>query len=134
MSEVTKILLTDHYAADFYASRKADNKILAITFTPFSYTGERTLAKSGFATSFLLRNGFDVIAIKSARNTLYQDLTPDMLDTIRLFANSLPTKYTRRVSYGMSMGGYAAIQFSKVLDIDAAFAISPGNPPVKPVG
>jgi tetratricopeptide (TPR) repeat protein len=125
MTEATNILKTPAFAADFYASTEAEQKILAITFTPFTHDGEAALEGSGYATEFLLHHGFDVIAIKSARNTWYQDFTDEMLRTVCEFLASRPQRYSRRVSYGSSMGGYAAIQFSKIFDVNAVLALSP---------
>ncbi len=80
---------------------------------------------SGYATDFLVQHGFDVIAVKSAKNLWYQNLSLDMLASINEYVQRLGINYQKRVAYGSSMGGYASIQFSGKLECDVVLAISP---------
>jgi tetratricopeptide (TPR) repeat protein len=125
MHAITNIFQNDELAVDFYPSAPAENKMLAITFTPFSIGGGATLEGAGYATDFMLHHGFDVVAIKSARNVWYQNLSHEILKSINRFIGDSGINYSKRVAYGSSMGGYAAIQFSRALNIDVVLALSP---------
>jgi len=93
---------------------------LAVTFTPFD---NRTLEGAGFGSDFLLKNGFDVLAFKSVGDTWFQNVPSALLS--ELDEKLAAMGYARRVAYGSSMGGYAAIQFSKVLRFETVLAYSP---------
>jgi hypothetical protein len=88
------------------------------TFSPWGFT---RLQNKGFGTDFLVKHGFDVIAVRTTRNAWYENLTHDLLLMLRRSGR----KYDRRCAYGSSMGGFAAIRFSRILDVQRAFAISP---------
>lgn len=125
MLNTINILRTEDLAVDFYPSAESPQKIVAVTFTPFSPFGDGILDTAGYATDFLVQHGFDVVAVKSARNAWYQNLSNEMLETIERFIRERAPGYTKRVAYGSSMGAYAAIQFSNALRIDTVLALSP---------
>jgi tetratricopeptide (TPR) repeat protein len=89
-----------------------------VTFT------ERTnqdLEGFGFAGEFLLNNGHDVVAVKANDDRWHQDLPCNAFDSIRAVSSA----YSGCVTYGSSMGGYAAIYYAKALDADRVLALSP---------
>ena len=119
------IFRSDDLAIDFFSWRDGLNQTVAITFTPFGVAGTVLLDGAGFGGELLLRNDFDIVAFKSTKNVWYQNITPEILTAIENFIASRTARYTRRVGYGSSMGGYAAIQFSRSLKLDTVLALSP---------
>jgi acetyl esterase/lipase len=117
--KAARIFSSDNYAVDFFACANSQ-RILVVTFTEWNST---TLEGTGFGGTFLLKNGFDVIAVKSKRFMWYQDFPEEgiqnLITKIELF------NPCRLVTYGSSMGGYAAIFFAKRLSADAAISLSP---------
>ena len=86
--------------------------------------GERFFdaSKLGGAEIFF-RNGYDVILIYDAKNAWYQYLDDSMLVTVnKIYADG---EYEERIAYGISMGGYAAVQFSSILKYSMVIAFSP---------
>lgn len=112
-------------AIDFYSSGSEPGRTVVMTFTPFNTEGEKVLDGSGFASELLANNGFDVVAFKTRQNVWYQDLPRPALASVTQFLDSHSPRHARRVAYGTSMGGYAAIQFSAALELDAVLALSP---------
>jgi len=125
-SEAESTLVVDTlYATDIFrldhlrvAGRRVDR--LACSFTAW---GEQRLDGPGFGGSFLLAQGYDVLAFKMVRNNWYQVLPRELFDRIGAWLQ--PYAYRRRVGYGASMGGYAAIQFSGLLELNQVLALSP---------
>lgn len=90
-----------------------------VTFTPFADVLD--LEKKGFAEDFLRKRNISAIHVISKENTWYQDrCMPDVSALIRKAAAG-----RRIVTYGSSMGGYAAIRFADWLGADRVIAISP---------
>lgn len=116
---------SEELAIDFFSWGGDSDKNIAITFTPFGMDGEISLDGVGYGGEFLLRNNFDIVAIKSAKNLWYQNLSLENIALVEQFISTYPTKYMKRVGYGSSMGGYAAIQFSRALKLDIVLALSP---------
>jgi tetratricopeptide (TPR) repeat protein len=122
------IFRSDDLAIDFFSLGDSPHKSIAFTFTAFtpSTKGDKdTLVGVGFGGELLLRNGFDVVAFKSAKNLWYQNILAETIKQIESFISASSISYIKRVSYGSSMGGYAAIQFSRALKIDIVLALSP---------
>jgi hypothetical protein len=122
------IFRSDDLTIDFFSLGDSLNKSIAFTFTAFtpSTKGDRdTLVGVGFGGELLLRNGFDVVAFKSAKNLWYQNLSAEMIIEVEKFIDNSSVSYIKRVAYGSSMGAYAAIQFSRALKIDIVLALSP---------
>lgn len=116
---------SEELAIDFFSWGGGSNKNIAITFTPFGMDGEISLNGVGYGGELLLRNDFDIVAIKSAKNLWYQNLSLENVALVDRFISTYSTKYIKRVGYGSSMGGYAAIQFSRALKLDIVLALSP---------
>lgn len=105
-----------------YLKNFMPNGAVVVTFTE---RGNRDLLGPGFGTSFLIKNGFDVIAVKTNIDIWYENLSPQILEIILECIQSSAKKIERTFAYGSSMGAFAAIRFSKVLKIDCVLAISP---------
>jgi tetratricopeptide (TPR) repeat protein len=94
--------------------------MIAITFSP---SGNRTLTGEGFGGKFLLNNKIDIIAFKCDNDDWFQSVTIEHLEAINRIISL--KGYRSVVAYGSSMGGYAAIQFSKHIGCNAVLALSP---------
>lgn len=116
---------TDDISIDFFSWDDNPHKNIALTFTPFGTEGEVSLNGVGYGGELLLRNGFDVVAFKSAKNLWYQNLSPETIANVENFISLHSSQYKKRVGYGSSMGGYAVIQFSRDLKLDVVLALSP---------
>lgn len=119
------LFISEELTIDFFSWGISDEKRIAITFTPFGTDGEVSLNGVGYGGEFLLRNDFDIIAIKSAKNLWYQNLSTETINEVENFIARHSTRYRKRVGYGSSMGAYAAIQFSRSLKLDIVLALSP---------
>lgn len=75
-----------------------------------------------FALEFSQKNKIDTILVGSYLNDWYQ--TPEMNKIIDLI-NSKSQSYQKIITYGASMGGWAALAFSKALKADAVIAFCP---------
>jgi lysophospholipase L1-like esterase/pimeloyl-ACP methyl ester carboxylesterase len=91
-----------------------------ITFD--SFTDFRSLDRPGFGERFLEQNKIDAIHIISRDNDWYQYAEmPQALAAARLH---IP-EGARSITYGSSMGGYAALRFASSLGALTSIAISP---------
>ena len=78
--------------------------------------------REGFAEAYLKSQGISAIHIMGRREDWYQyPEMPDVLAAVREVVGGA----TRSITYGSSMGGYAALRFADLLGVDAAFALSP---------
>lgn len=121
----TNIFRSDDLAIDFFSWKNGLNDTVAITFTPFGIPGAVLLDGAGYGGELLLRNDFDIVAFKSTKNLWYQNISSEHIAAVEHVIAARARQYTRRVGYGSSMGGYAAIQFSRSLKLDVVLAISP---------
>jgi len=96
---------------------------IIVTFQPFDYVG---FERSGFGEDYFSSLGLDVLCFKPKRNIWYQDITTGMIEH---YCRPLLKGYSRRISYGSSMGAYAALYFAKAFDVDKVIAISPQYSP-----
>ncbi len=93
---------------------------LVVTFD--SLNADLNLDRPGFGEAWLRDVGHDAVHVVSADNAWYQH--PDMgpaCEAIRAAARGR----SRVVTYGSSMGGYAALRFAEAVGAAAAVAISP---------
>lgn len=105
-------VVVEHVSAEAPAAR------LVVTF---SHHGSNDLDAHGYAERFLRRRGFDVLAVKTARNDWFHPLSLEAMANIRAM---LPA-YQQVATYGSSMGGYAALYFADAVDAEVAIALSP---------
>jgi tetratricopeptide (TPR) repeat protein len=115
------IFSNDLYKVGFFPA-ETPSQTLFFTFTE---RGFRKLDGPGFGTLFLTKLGYDVISVKSLFDHWYQDLPLELIACVCRFFSRRRNIYTKKISYGSSMGAYAAIFFSEVLRVDAVIAISP---------
>jgi len=119
--EKNNVFACDNLRGDHYMQETPCGTLI-ITFTERSH---RDLEGYGFGTQFLLKNGFDVLAIKSSTDVWYENLTGEQISSILKYLQLCNRQYKYVVGYGSSMGAYAAIKFSKELGMTHVIAISP---------
>lgn len=83
----------------------------------------RTLSDDGFGEKFLLSKNYGVCSFKCTLNDWYKWVDQEILVEIRRKMDSIGCKEI--VGYGNSMGGYAAIKFSKALGMSRTISFSP---------
>lgn len=113
-----EILVSDPNLRIDYSRCGESPKGLAYTFTALGF---KKANGPGFGTEFLLKNGWDVVSFKALRNSWYQDVTEEMLEK----AATVGQGYSDIVTYGSSMGGFAAVAFANALGATRAIAIAP---------
>ncbi|WP_137719764.1 tetratricopeptide repeat protein [Methylobacillus flagellatus] len=81
----------------------------------------------GYGGKFLLEQGYDIIAFKTARNrnNWFQGISESAFEKIEQAITASGRKYKVRAGYGSSMGGFGALAFSRLLKMDIVVAISP---------
>ena len=103
---------------------------LVVTFA--SWAEEPVLERAGFAEEFLIRQRISAVHVTCAGNDWYQ--YPEMAEAMAAAARARQS-FGRCYTYGLSMGGYAAIRFSGAVGAERAiviapqFAIDPALPP-----
>ena len=98
----------------------AAERPLVVTFD--SLTHDPGLERLGFGQGWLDSEGYDAVHVVSRLNAWYQQ--PEMAE-LALRVRELSDRRSRTVTYGSSMGGYAAIRFAGRFGAQAAIAISP---------
>lgn len=111
------------YDADDFRVRRVragDDRLCFVTFS--SLTDVPALDRPGFGEDYFRANDIDAIHVINRTNVwyAYKDL-PAALDRIR---EAVAGK-SRIITYGSSMGGYAAIRFAEAVGAETAIAISP---------
>jgi pimeloyl-ACP methyl ester carboxylesterase len=91
-----------------------------VTFDSFSDIGQ--LDRPGYGEAFLDRSGIDAIHVVGRGNDWYQ--YPQMAAAMAA-VRDVAAGYSRVVTYGSSMGGYAAIRLAGLAGAHAVFALSP---------
>ena len=97
-----------------------DTTRTVVTFD--SYTDNRTLDRPGFGEAFLKSRGLSAIHVISRDNDWYQ--YPEIIEALDKIA-AITTTRGRTLTYGTSMGGYAAIRFADRVGAQAVVSISP---------
>jgi pimeloyl-ACP methyl ester carboxylesterase len=87
-----------------------------------SYTNEPALDRPGFGEEFFQGEGLDAIHVINRCNRWYQH--PERDDALAAVAAAV-RDYDRAITYGSSMGGYAALRYAVACGADTAIAISP---------
>ena len=78
--------------------------------------------RPGFGEHFLKKEGISAIHMLGCGNDWYQ--YPDALEACRVARDAIDPA-ARRITYGSSMGGYAALRFADAVAADAVLALSP---------
>lgn len=84
--------------------------------------GENGLDKTGFGETFLAKAGVNAVHILASHNHWYQ--TPEIFEVLAE-VRQIAAQASRIVTYGSSMGAYAAIRFAPDLGAHAAVALGP---------
>lgn len=115
ISEIKSIVEEESYAIDYYPNGSA------ITFIVFNGDGSRK-STAPFGLGFLIKLGFNVVAVKQENNR-YQSLSFSVFkDTVT------PIVMGKQVFlYGSSLGGYCAAYFAGAVN-GAVIAAAPRNP------
>ena len=87
-----------------------------------SFTDHRTLDRPGFGQAFLCSRSIDAIHVLSRENDWYQ--YPETADAMAA-VQAVTQGYKRVLTYGSSMGAYAAIRLAGLAGAHAALALSP---------
>ncbi len=98
----------------------ADISRWVVTFESFTTVPDVT--RPAFGEEFFASRGISCIAVRCATNGWYQ--YDDMLTALAVIRDRLPGG-VRVMTYGSSMGGYAAIRFADAVGADACLALSP---------
>ncbi len=76
----------------------------------------------GFGEAGFARRGLSAIHVLDLTNRWYQ--TPDIEEVLEC-VRRIAARFERRITYGASMGGYAALRYAAALDADSAIAMAP---------
>jgi hypothetical protein len=114
----TLLLDNGHSLIRHHRAPQGAGGVLAVTFAEMFLNDPD---KPGFGQEFLLKSGFDVVTVQKRKELWYQDLP---VETFRAAVAPVARDYARVVTYGVSMGGFAALLFAGSLDA-CALALSP---------
>jgi len=120
-----KILISksSDYEINFFANESLSNPSLIFIFS--SFLGNSNLSKS-LIDNLLSRYGFDVIEVNSIHKNVFQSIPPSIFEEINTTVS--PKKYEDKVGFGSLIGGYAAIAFSKLFELNQVIVFSPQLP------
>ena len=105
---------------EYFYSENRDPKGLVYVFTA---SMNRNLEGNHHGGEVFFRNGFDTIAMKISNDDWFQSVPSNVFEVIDSIVNK--KKYKKKIACGSSMGGYASIAFSKLLDCDVVIVFSP---------
>ena len=105
---------------EYFYDEKKSHKKLAYIFTP---SMNRNLEGNRFGGEIFYRNGYDTIAIKVSNDDWFQSIPSNFFERVKRIITE--NEYEKKVAYGSSMGGYASIALSKLLDCNVAIVFSP---------
>ncbi|MCD2316284.1 hypothetical protein LQ954_08995 [Sphingomonas sp. IC-11] len=110
------------FRSDNLLVRRAGMRGGTVIVTFGSYTTEPILDRPGFAEEFLRTAQIDAIHVINRRNRWYQH--PERPAALAAIA-AVTGDYDRVITYGSSMGGYAALRYALPCGADTAIALSP---------
>jgi hypothetical protein len=119
---LTPLPVSTDYKSDNYTVNSclyADQTDVVVCFD--GWRPSRTENYSAFGFEFLRQRGVSAIEILPHRNDWYQ--SDDAVVAMGRIRNLCGTR--RKIGYGSSMGGYAASNFSNILELSRAIAYSP---------
>lgn len=102
------VLLDDEHVRIEHWQRGGEGGPLAVTFDPLLYLW----AKPPFGHEFLAKQGLDTIAVRKKAENFYQPLSRAAFEAAVV---PVAQQYARVVSYGSSLGAYAALYYSRDL-------------------
>ncbi len=110
------------FRSEAIAVRRVGNRGGTVIVTFGSYTNDPSLDRPGFAEEFLARAGIDAIHVINRHNRWYQH--PERNTALAAVAAAVRA-YDRAITYGSSMGGYAALRYAGACGADTAVTLSP---------
>lgn len=108
--------VTDSFTVHF--ERRSD-QFLLILFNPMHWQDE---AEPYWGYSVAAKNGCSVLAFRSSSENWYP--AKDMLAVLPKL-NEILKKFSKIITYGHSMGGYAALKYARLLNATSSIAFSP---------
>jgi hypothetical protein len=98
------VLLDDEHVRIEHLQRGGEGSALVVTFDPLLYLW----TKPPFGSEFLHKQGLDVVAVRKKAENFYQPLAREAFEAAVV---PVAARYARVVSYGSSLGAYAALYF-----------------------
>ena len=103
----------------FYAD-DSEHKNIAFIFSP---SENRVLDGNDFGGELFFKNGYDTIAFKISNDDWFQSIPASLFSLIHKICHE--RQYQKKIAYGSSMGGFASIAFSRLLECTTVIAFSP---------
>jgi len=101
-----------------------DSKTLVVSFDMGGRPRKPNPKRPGFAQKFLLQQGFDAMFVMPKTYDWYQ--TPELAEFFKILRKTgFLSGYERIITYGSSMGGFAAIAFSALVCATDVIALQP---------
>lgn len=100
------VLLDDDEIRIEHFERGGAGGTLVVTFDPIAYFWDRP----PFGHEFLRKQALDVVAVRKKSENFYQPLSREAFDAA---VAPVAARYARVVSYGSSLGAYAALYFGR---------------------
>lgn len=100
------VLLDDAHTRIEHFHRGGEGGTLVVTFDPILYLWDRP----PFGHEFLRRQALDVVAVRKKTEHFYQPLSRAAFEAA---VHPVAARYRRVVSYGSSLGAYAALYFGR---------------------
>lgn len=116
------VLHQELYRSDNLVVRRVGFRGGTVIITFGSYTNVPDLDRAGFGEEFLRRGRIDAIHVINRYNRWYQH--PDTREAVAAVA-AAARRYDRAITYGSSMGGYAALRYATPCRADTVIAVSP---------
>lgn len=111
------------YRSDTLCVRSWPGQDISRWFITFDHIRhDRSLDRAGFAEEYFRSRGISVVTVVGSGNDWYQ--YPDMELALHVIRRALEPARSR-ITYGSSMGAYAAIRFVDALGATACLALSP---------
>ncbi|MDP3417945.1 hypothetical protein [Falsiroseomonas sp.] len=114
----TLLLDNGHSVIRHHRTSHGSCGVLVVTFAEMY---QNDPSKPGFGQDFLLTAGFDVVTVQKRSELWYQDLSPE---SFRAAVAPVASQYSRVVTYGVSMGAFAALLYAGAIGA-SALALSP---------
>lgn len=100
------VLLDDAQVRIEHFHRGGEGRTLVVTFDPLLYLWDRP----PFGHEFLLKQALDVVAVRKKTENFYQPLSREAFEAA---VRPVAAQYRRVVSYGSSLGAYAALYYGR---------------------
>lgn len=105
-ASASTVLLDDEHTRIEHFHRGGEGGTLVVTFDPLLYLWTRP----PFGHEFLRKQALDVVAVRKKAENFYQPLSREAFEAA---VGPVAARYARVVSYGSSLGAYAALYFGR---------------------